>query len=762
MTTPLDALADALRAAAAFQQAAEAPPEAILWCDASRDFAPVLPLLRARLPQMLTLGDYDPSSRTGPALWLRAVAARQVDGIAWPEGEPPIIYLPWHGREVLRGAEDCPADLHPLVWFAISGVFFGQPKQSRDWTLRGFLAAQGSPVGLNVPEDKATREALARAATHLFAEPVAILAGRQWDAGALDSLLVEDPMADMLAWIDGSLIPEAEPARFAAFSALSAKQFGFDPRKKSRQDATARLARREKAWAKVWDRFEEANGGYEGVVKLLGFEEPPQADLLNMPVAYPKENARREDSLRTELKALREAPTEKAASAIRDLEKAHGWRRETIWAKRGEARLAQALAHLVVASDATNLPAHDAAALATAYTTEGWKTDSAALAALDLARNGENRDAVVAALRAVYLPWLEAGASSLQALVAGGKVPLARPAETPLPPTGAVLLFVDGLRMDLAHRLSVMLQRRGATVSIDHQWSGFPTVTATCKPLASPAAGLLRGGAPDSMAPSYEGKPVVKPVLTKAIESVGWSCAASLLPDVPLWQETGRFDEEGHALGARLAERVDDGLREVAESALKLVQQGRRVRIVTDHGWLLMPDGLPSAALSAGLVEPSGKANRVALLKEGAPSSYPRVPWSWDTSIQFATPPGVRAFYNGTEYAHGGISPQECILPVLDVIAEGTAKPITLTARWRNLVVRVKVEGAEGLMVDVRLGTDTSGATALIKGPKELDDAGEANLGIDSNCEGQTVCVVAYQPSTPRDVLAKLVTKAGG
>ena len=65
-------------------------------------------------------------------------------------------------------------------------------------------------------------------------------------------------------------------------------------------------------------------------------------------------------------------------------------------------------------------------------------------------------------------------------------------------------------------------------------------------------------------------------------------------------------------------------------------------------------------------------------------------------------------------------------------------------------------------MVDVRLGSDTSGRTALIKGPKELDDAGEANLGVDSDYEGQTVCIVVYQPSAPQDVLAKLVTKAGG
>src|SRR6516225_2530949 len=55
---------------------------------------------------------------------------------------------------------------------------------------------------------------------------------------------------------------------------LATKQLGFDPRKKSRQDAAACLARREKGWAKVWNRFEAVANGYESVVSLLRLEEP--------------------------------------------------------------------------------------------------------------------------------------------------------------------------------------------------------------------------------------------------------------------------------------------------------------------------------------------------------------------------------------------------------------------------------------------------------------------------------------------------------
>ena len=36
-----------------YASGAEAPPEAILWCDPGEEFVPVLPMLRARQPNLL-------------------------------------------------------------------------------------------------------------------------------------------------------------------------------------------------------------------------------------------------------------------------------------------------------------------------------------------------------------------------------------------------------------------------------------------------------------------------------------------------------------------------------------------------------------------------------------------------------------------------------------------------------------------------------------------------------------------------------------
>jgi hypothetical protein len=761
MTTPLESLAEALLACRAFASGAESAPEVILWCDAAADFDPVLPALRARLPHLLTFGAYDAVTRSGPALWLRAAAARQVPGLNWPASDPSVIYVPGHGREVLRGAEECPAELQPLVWFAVTGVFFGQPKQARDWTLRGFLAAQGSPVSLNVPEDKATREALARAAARLFAEPLALLKGRTLDAAGLDGLLVPDPTLDMLRWMDSRFTPEIDPNRFNAFAALAKKTLGFDPRKKAPQDAATRLARREKGWAQVWERFEQANGDYQGVVTLLDFEEPPQ-ELFAIPETYPKENRRLERELMASLTTIGTRPFGEATKVLSELDAKHSWRRHTVWARRGEARLAQALEHLATIAKAAALPAHDPVALANAYAEEGWKVDNAALCALDIARTGENRDAVTSALRAVYLPWLDAGAQASQALAAQGKLPFAKPAASPKPPSGAVLIFVDGLRMDVARRLSSALSQAGAKVELRWRWSGFPTVTSTCKPLVSPVAAALEAGPADGLTPCFAGKPTTKPVLVKAIEAAGWSTTEDLLASAPLWKEVGRFDEEGHSLGARLAERIQDGVDEIAELILRYARQGRRVRVVTDHGWLIIPGGLPYASMPSGLAAPSGRGNRVALLKEGAPTGFMRLPWSWDESVLLAIPPGARAFYNNTEYAHGGVSPQECVVPVIDVAATALPAALTIKAAWQRLRLKVEVGGGAGMMLDVRLGKDTSGLSILTKGPRTLDDAGQLNVLISDEHIGKEICLVVYPAGSPSDVRAKHTTTIEG
>ena len=67
---------------------------------------------------------------------------------------------------------------------------------------------------------------------------------------------------------------------------------------------------------------------------------------------------------------------------------------------------------------------------------------------------------------------------------------------------GQCLLFVDGLRFDVAMRLVAMAEKGQLQVDVDWRWAGLPTVTATCKPVVSPLAGRLIGSEPgDELAP---------------------------------------------------------------------------------------------------------------------------------------------------------------------------------------------------------------------------------------------------------------------
>jgi hypothetical protein len=78
------------------------------------------------------------------------------------------------------------------------------------------------------------------------------------------------------------------------------------------------------------------------------------------------------------------------------------------------------------------------------------------------------------------------------------------------------------------------------------------------------------------------------------------------------------------------------------------------VRVVTDHGWLLMPGGLPKVDLPKHLA--STKWSRCALLQGATPAGVELVHWHWNAQYTVATPPGVACFTSGQEYAHGGVS----------------------------------------------------------------------------------------------------------
>jgi hypothetical protein len=99
---------------------------------------------------------------------------------------------------------------------------------------------------------------------------------------------------------------------------------------------------------------------------------------------------------------------------------------------------------------------------------------------------------------------------------------------------------------------------------------------------------------------------------------------------------------------------------------LQLLQAGwKTVQIVSDHGWLLLPGGLPKTELPSALSENTW--GRCAVIKSGAATKETTYPWHWNPNQHFALAPGVHCYRAGIEYTHGGISLQECLLLSLTV-----------------------------------------------------------------------------------------------
>lgn len=719
--SPLDALVAALPQAADYDPRAEAAPAVLLWCDPGEEFASLIPLLRTKLPGLLTFGDYEPAACRGPAIWLRSAAGRALREPNWLADRPAVIYLPSVGRDTLRATEECPADLVLLAWFAVAGSLFGHPN-GRDWTLRGFLASKPAygGLGLEVTQDEATRNALAAAAPKLFGTPIDELCDRRLDAPALHAMLAPNVIADTLDWIGGNLTEATDPPRFTGFRERVRAELNLDPNRIAPEVAARRLAGGDGRWADVWRRFASASPVFyqEVAAALEGLE----TDLLADPQIWPAANARAEADLRSALLKLPDQSLSAARETVLSLASIHGPRRDGPWAARGKAPLAHAVVHLAVVAAAPSLPGDSASALAEAYAAEGWQADWAALAALATAPAQEDRAAVVAGLRCVYRPWLEEGAVALQKL--GGMSPPSEPSRADVHAT----VFVDGLRMDLAQRLAAQLRDAGATMEVKCRWAGFPTVTATCKPLASPVASRFSGDAAaiDFCPMAPDGRSVTKPVLERELLAGGWQPGLTLLHDQKCWVETGNFDADGHNIGVRLADQIERGLDDLRDEILRLARAGRRVRITTDHGWLLLPGGLPVARLETGLTET--KWTRCAIVKEGAPAMVPQLPWSWNPTVVVASAPGIHAFRAGQDYGHGGLSPQESIVAELAIepLASGR-RAVILDIEWAGLRLRVRAEDGDGLNADLRLGAEGDGGSVADR-PRALDAEGRTSL----------------------------------
>jgi hypothetical protein len=734
-----------------------AAPAALLWTDAEGQWLPLLPQLRAVFPELFTLSyeknkPYDPSLRLGPAIWLRCVVDHALPEVHIPEGKTPILYLPRVNRQDLRAAGDCPPRLQPLIELQFRGRVWHQAN-GRDWSVQAFLVAEDG-LGLEVAQDRRTEEAMLRVLDSLVEVDLDSLRGRRLDVDDFDKLLVSDPVRDLLRWMSN---PEAFESsrgnRWESFRNVSRTQFDFDPDKEGVSAAGLALAKGKGAWDSIWLRFCEAPQLYPGIRKLLSEPMTAGQTLLSFDGSRnPRANEEEESDLRAKLEEVGDLAPAAAADAILKLEERHSARRDWVWAATGQSPWAGVLLPLAKLAQLTKSPMGGATlyAAVSAYAESGWQSDGLAMEALAHFKNEADHRVLGRAIRTVYLPWLEASAQHFQDLFRKHAAEARKAVGIVKAEKETCLLFVDGLRYDLGMWLTQKLESRSLLARLTHRLSPLPTVTATAKPAVTPFTLELKGGTGEEFTPFLEGNKL-------ATSSVLWGRMVAnnveMLESGELrfssgtqgggWTECGKIDSLGHKLQGELPLHLQNEVDRIADRIVELLDSGwKRVRVVTDHGWLLVPEGLPKMELPAYLT--ATKWARCAVIKGNSDSALPAYSWHWNQDVRIVSPLGVRSFFAGETYTHGGISPQECVIPEI-VVERGTevVRAAIQSIQWRGMRCRVSVETNDpSLRVDLRLNWKVE-SSSIAAAVKEVGSAGEASLAVaDDKHEGAAAMVV--------------------
>jgi len=646
--------------------------------------------------------------------------------------------------------------LQPLVELQYRGRVWHQ-LNGHDWTVRAFLVSNDG-LGLDIAADRRTEEAMLRALPLLAEVDVRAFEGRRLDADDFDKLAVADPIRDLLLWLNNPETFEAgaKDGRWESFSSVCRSEFGLDPEQTPPSEIAGFLVCAEPRLDRVWNRFAEAPQLYSGVAKLM--REPTgmgQGQLTLDPARDPRINEREEGELRQALAAVPHLAHTDACTKVLELEARHGERRGWVWARLGWSPWAKALEPLAKLARAARTPVGGGslAAAGDAYAESGWQCDAAAMEALALFGAGVDASLMAQVVRALYQPWLEASARHFQSLLAADPKTARERVDKTSANQDTCLVFVDGLRFDQAAKLAALLEERSLKATLSWRLAPLPTVTPTAKPAAIPFQDGIRGVDGADFTPVMETKtglrPLTAPMLRERLEAAGVEVLDA--DEIRIasrvsrggWTECGSIDSHGHSLQADLVHSLSAELERIAARVAALLDAGwQRVRLVTDHGWLLLPGGLPKVDLPSHLTET--KWARCALVKGQPNLSVPVASWHWNPDVRIASPPGIACFRHGEVYAHGGISPQECVVPVLEVERGFLRTYATIQSiEWRGMRCRVRVETNDPFVkVDLRTNWKQEGSS-IVAAAKEVGASGEVSLAVpDDAHEGTAASVV--------------------
>jgi hypothetical protein len=725
-------------------------PRVVLWPDPERQWESILDQLQQAIPSLLCFGDYQPDKRQGPAIWLKCMVERSLPEANWADTDVPIIYMPGIAKKDFRNISEADLLLQPLMEYQYTGSMWLH-ENGREWTIAGFLQNEQDGMGLNVSQDNATKDALQASLAKTFNDKETFYNRTYIDSDILLSNVYPNIGLDILHWMsNGDKFLKSFPSdKQETFKSLCKSKFGFEPDYSNIKEIALKLGSRKNSWAQVWDYFANAPHKFPEIPKLLDLAFPGDlgTGMFSLPKdSWPRQNELEETQIRDALKKIETISLPKVNAYLKEVVSKHSDRRNTVWFELGQAPLVDAVEFLYKMSLQCSeaYPSDTVQSLIDYYTQSGYLGDYNMRRALAAVSTTLDKETVTKCIRYIYMPWLEKINIRFQEVY-----PKAEAVEFKAA-SGKIVLFVDALRYEVAKELVEFLQAKGYELTMKSGLTAIPTVTPTAKAFNSPIANEIdRNSQIKEFRPNTKsGKDLVTATFRGSLKDCGYEYVASPAKvdgATNSWLEIGTLDTKGHEEQANMVRRVPELFEEVHEHIQVLAEKGiSEISIVTDHGWLLLPGGLPKTNISKDLIDT--RWGRCATIKEGASVDLPHFSWTWNPSIFIAYAPGISFFKNNEEYAHGGISLQECVVPQIELkikqiqSLEGTISEVN----WNQLVCRIELNGApDGCIVDIRTKReDPNSSVVLSESTKRVVRSGKARLMVDDSRQGDAAHVV--------------------
>jgi hypothetical protein len=379
-------------------------------------------------------------------------------------------------------------------------------------------------------------------------------------------------------------------------------------------------------------------------------------------------------------------------------------------------------------------------------------------------KSDKDKTVIKSLIKTIYQPWIESVTNKFQTLVENdASVFTSQISQTE---TESFVLFVDAFRFELAEEFCKRIATLNYKVSLETGWSAIPSLTPTAKPNVSPIATAisLNSDIKEFRPQLQSGKELQTAAFREALSANNFKLVTNsndIDPTISCWQEIGDIDTKGHEEQSDMVKRIEELFEQVQEVLETAFEKGvKRIKIVTDHGWLLLPGGLPKTQLNVGLTET--RWGRCALIKEGAIIDLLHLPWRWNPSIYIAYAPGISFFKANEEYAHGGISLHECLVPTIIIENENSSKAIAKiqSIKWVNLKCAVETENAtDDYTIDIRTKYNDE-SSSIVESTKKSVKENKGSVMVSDDAESKAATIVLLDSSGR--ILDKKLTTVGG